>query len=109
MLTKEDLAALEATHKRIAHVIGPLGKDGKTAQWECVFRKPTRAEYKRFRSMVNTPGQGGDAGESLARSCVVHPAPEAFDALLEDYPAICEASAQDIGKLAGLFADESVK
>lgn len=103
MLTADAIAEFETTHKRIAHVIG------KDNAWECVFRKPTRAEYKRFRSMASNPSQQADAQEVLARSCVVYPTPVDFDALLEEYPAIAEACGGALGKLVGLAVDDSVK
>jgi hypothetical protein len=103
MLSKEDLQKLETDHKRIAHVVG------KNNAWECVFRKPTRAEYKRFRAMAHNSSTLPDAQENLARTCVVFPSPEGFDALLEDYPAIPEAAASEIGEIMGMAVDETVK
>lgn len=103
MLSEEELKTLEDTHKRVAHIVG------KNNAWEIVLRKPTRAEYKRFRSMATNETQKADAQETLARSCVVHPTREAFDALLEDYPAAADACASSIMELVGLVTEESTK
>ena len=103
MLTDEQLADLEAQHGRIARV------RGQSNTWEVVFRKPSRAEYKQFRGRVNNPQLAADAQEQLARQCVVHPSKEAFDALLEDWPAIPEAASKAFSALMGLAVDEDLK
>jgi len=103
MLSKEEVSKLEVDHKRVAHIVG------KNGAWEVVLRKPTRAEYKRFRAMAANEMQRADAQETLARSCVVFPPPAAFDALLDDYPAAADACADAMMDLVGLHTDESVK
>lgn len=137
--TLERLAELEAQHGRIAHVRGksePVGKyaallaasrGGPTngageevAPWEAVFRKPTRGEYKAFRSRAHNPSQKPEAQEILARNTIVwiSSAPTATSpqevgaalaTMLDDYPAIGEAAADAIGELAGIATDESGK
>ena len=102
-LTKEQVQEFEATHKRVAHL---RGKDG---DWEVVIRKPTRAEYKQFRSRTHNPAQVADAQEILARQCVVYPSRDAFDAMLEDWPGIPEAAGAAFGRLMGLAAEEDGK
>lgn len=102
MLTEDQIKELEAAHRRVAHV---YARD----QWEVVFRAPTRAEYKRFRSEINNPNTSADAQEKLARTCVVYPTREAFDALLEEWPAIPEACSKAFSRLMGLTAEEDVK
>jgi hypothetical protein len=91
-LTDEQFKALEAQYGRIGRIKSKAMKDGAPV-WECVFRKPKRAEFKQFRARAHNPAQRADAQEQLARQCVVHPSKEAFDALLEDYPAICDSEA----------------
>lgn len=103
MLTDEALKELETKYGRVARV---RAKDGS---WCVVFRKPKRAEYKRMRSMAHNPSQVSEAQEVLARATVVYPSAEAFDALLEDYPGIAEASAKALSELAGLSVDETEK
>ena len=102
-LSKEEIASLESTHKRVAHIIGRNGA------WEVVLRKPTRAEYKRFRSMLHNDAQKADATESLARTCVVYPSREAFDSMLDEYPAIGDAAGGVLGELVGFTADQMGK
>ena len=103
MLSTEEITALTATHKRIAHVIG------KDNAWEVVLRKPTRAEYKRYRGLIHGDGKA-EASEWLARAtCVYPPSPDAFDALLEDYPAIPEACGSKLGELLGLATEQAAK
>lgn len=114
-LTQEQIDALEATHKRIAHLRSKhtvKGPDGKLVpEWEVVFRKPTRAEHKRFRGMIHDEGQKADATEALARTLVVYPTREAFDALLEDYPGIADGKemGQAIMSLSGMAAETDAK
>lgn len=60
------------------------------ADYHCVFRRPTRGEYKRFRGMANNPAQKPDAAEMIARATVVHPSSGDFDKLLERRPGIPE-------------------
>lgn len=98
-ITDAEVQALEATHKRIAVV------RSKHGDWEVVFRRPNRSEYKRFRAAAaNNP----DAQEMLCRAIIVYPSKEAFDALLEDWPGIPEASAQAIMDLAGMQSREDL-
>lgn len=103
MLTQAEVEALEATHKRVAHL------KGTGDAWEVVLRKPTRAEYKRFRAMSHNPAQVAEAQEILARSTVVYPSKEAFDALLEDWPGIPEACGKAFTELSGIAHQEDVK
>lgn len=103
MLSDEQLSELEAKHKRVARV---RSKDG---EWEIVLRRPTRAEYKQFRTRSHNPGTVADAQETLARQCVVYPSREAFDALLEEWPAIPEAASGAFSRLMGLAIDDDSK
>lgn len=103
LITQEKLEELEAKYVRIAHIIG------KNQSWEVVFRKPTRQEYKMFRSNAGNDAKKADATEILCRSLVIYPTREQFDALLEDFPAICEASSPVLMDLCGLSVDQSGK
>jgi hypothetical protein len=114
-LSKDQLAELEEKHGRIAHVVGKAVSSFRepakapTPSWEVVYRRPRRAEYKLFRANANNPARKADALEILARQCVVHPPPEAFDALLDEYPAIAEASSDALMDLTSMSADDSGK
>lgn len=107
-LTDEALAELETKHKRIARVRGKANADG-SHPWEIVIRKPTRAEYKRFRSHVSNENTKADATELLVRAVVVFPTPDAFDALLEEWPAIPEAASEALLRLMGLAVEADLK
>jgi hypothetical protein len=102
-LSQQQIDEFEAQHKRIAHL------RGKDDTWEVVFRKPTRAEYRRFKSQINDPTQQSDAAEQLARQLVVYPSREAFDALLEDWPAIPEAASKAFLALSGMNTEADGK
>lgn len=103
MLTPDQIKSLEDSHKRIA-VVRHEG-----AEWCVVYRAPSRAEYKQFRSRINNPQTAPDAQEQLARQCVVYPSKEAFDALLEEWPAIPEASSKAFSRLMGLAVEDDSK
>jgi hypothetical protein len=106
MLTTNDLDKLRAEHPRgIVHLIG------KGDTWECVFRAPTRAEYKMFRANAHNPTRVADANDTLAIQTVVYPAREAFQAMLETYPGIPEAFASndELKALTGVAVEEGAK
>lgn len=102
--TDEDLANLEATHKRIGVV---THHDSKS--WCVVLRKPTRAEYKRFRSWINQPQKSDIAQEQLFKDTVVFPAKGEIEALLDEWPGIPEACGKMLAELAGMSAVEQGK
>lgn len=104
-ITKEEVAKFEEQHKRVAHLKG----SGDPAPWEIVIRKPTRIEYKQFRSMSHNPAQVAEAQEILVRKISVFPTGEALDALLEDWPGIPEACGKAVSHLSGISAQEDVK
>lgn len=90
MLSKDDLDKLREQYPQgIVHLVGACQK------WECVFRAPKRAEYKMFRANVHNSARVDMANETIAMQCVVHPSREAFDAMLDTFPAIPEMLAAD--------------
>lgn len=107
MLSKDDLDKFcEKYPDGIVHLVG---KDGR---WEAVFRSPTRAQYKMFRANAHNSARVSDANETLARQTVVYPAtPAEFDALLDRFPAIPEAMANDeeFRALTGVSVEEGAK
>lgn len=72
-----------------------------------VVRRPTRAEYKRFRALASDEDRRADAPEALLRNCVVWPDPTALEALLERYPAMGDTFAVELLKIAGSTKDTS--
>ena len=103
LLTDKQLEDLESQYGRIGHVVG------FRQAWEVVFRKPTRAEYKMFRSNASNDAKKADATEILCRATVVYPSKQEFDALLDDFCGICEASTPVLMELCGLKAEEMGK
>lgn len=103
MLSQEDITKLETEHKRIAVVKAAGG------EWQVVYKKPSRAQYKQFRSRINNADLAADATEQLARQLVVYPSAEAFDALLDEWPGIAEASSKALLHLSGMASDPDVK
>ena len=102
MIDQAKLTELEATHKRIAVCkSSKLRADGQP-EWMAVFRKPNRMEYKAYRAEANDESRKSDAAERLARRLVVLPTPEAFDAMVEDFPGIPEACQRALNELAGI-------
>lgn len=114
-LTAEKIEELRALHGRIEVVEGrkpaaTAGNPDPATPWAVVYKKPSRATYKRFRAMSHRPESIADAQEMLARACCVWPETAAgFDALLEDFPGIPEGSGKALGDLAGMSADETGK
>lgn len=103
MLSDEDLSKLAAEHGRIERVCG------KGGAWEVVYRAPKRGEYKRFRSLAHDPARKADAQEMLCLACVVFPSGPAYEALLDKFPAIPEASSDALGRLVGGETEEAGK
>lgn len=106
MLTTEQLNEFRAAHPNgIVHIIG------KGGAWECVFRTPTRNEYKMYRANAHNPAREADANETLAIQTNVYPGRDAFMALLERFPAIPEAfgSNEELRELTGISVEEGAK
>lgn len=108
-ITPEQIAELESTHKRVAHVHSTRTLSNGDWEWEFVARKPTRPEYKGWRAKLNNENTAPDATEQLIRRIVVCPTPEAFDAVLDDWPALAEAAVPAIKAMCGLDADHDRK
>ncbi len=115
-ISAEKLAELDAKYgaDKIAHVKAKRtrteGEGEATVTlpiWECVFRKPTRAEWKAYKRAVHDKAELPDAQENLARKCAVEPHHQEFDALLEDWPAIPEAAVKAFDVLLGMEIEAS--
>ena len=107
MLSSQELDKLRAENP--AGIVHLVAKDGK---WEAVFKAPNRAQYKMFRANNHNQARVADANEILARQiCIFPPTPEAFEALLDKFPAIPEALAQDeeFRAMLGISTDEGAK
>jgi hypothetical protein len=107
-ITQEQLDALEAQYKRIAHVKGRTERDG-APEWEVVFRAPKRSEYKMYKKNSFNEAAKADAQEILARQTVVFPSVADFDLLLDIFPGIPEAASRAFTRLAGMESNEAEK
>lgn len=108
-ISPEDIKTLEEKHgERIAHVKSRSSKDGAPL-WECVFRKPTRAEWKHYKRQCHLPAEVADAQETLSVKCVVFPDRAAFDALLNAWPAIPESCVDVFNELLGIGVEAQEK
>lgn len=104
MLTDEQLDKFKTDHGRIAHLIG------KGGGWEVVLRKPNRAEWRKFKADAANPSTASVAQENLCRVLAVHPPKgDAFEALLNEWPAIPEAFAGALHDLIGMSVEETGK
>lgn len=105
MLTKDDLDKIRAQYPDIIHLVGAGGR------YECVFRAPTRGEYKMFRANCHNDARKADANEILARQIVVVPPAAEFERLLDRFPAIPEALASndEFKAMTGVTAEEGAK
>lgn len=106
MFTQADLDKFRADHAQgIVHLVG------KNGAWECVFRAPSRNEYKMYRANVHNPARIADASDTLAIQTVVSHSREAFLALLEKFPGIPEAlcASDDLKELTGTAVEEGAK
>ena len=123
-ITTEQLDEFDSLHDgRIVHAWqAPIPRRKPApegaAEWECVFRVPTRRELQMFLQQIDSGASLATramAPESLARACVIAvagaegDAKQAFDALLERYPGIPQRVATDLAKLAGFDAGDIEK
>jgi hypothetical protein len=105
VLDLEALAALEDEHgfERVFSTVIGGWKPGEGSATLVVARLPKRSEsiYKRFEQTIHKAKQGttafGDAGDVLARSCIVYPSEKEKPEL---YAATMELAAGILGKVA---------
>ena len=104
MLTDEQIATLEAQYKTIAVVRNPRSDE------MVVLRKPTRAEYKMFRSNANNPQKHESAQETLVRQIAVYPDAAGLERLFDgEWLALDQACGKALVALLGTTGDESLK
>jgi len=93
-LPQETVDELTKKHGEIS-VIRYLDRD-------VVLRKPTAAEYKRFRAISFNEKKRDVALETITRDTMVHPSGAEVDALFERYPAVGEAVGPEALRMVGL-------
>jgi hypothetical protein len=92
----EALARLEAEHGRVAD--GKLGVV-VTRLGRVVLKPPHRVKFRQFAD-VKEPNS--DDIEGLVRPCIVHPGGPAFDAILDQLPAVLTLCGNAVTRLAGI-------
>lgn len=103
-MTKDELETIAEPHGGVDNV-----RAVETARGTAVFRKPSRAELKRAAqkgAFDPKMRDNLDAGDTLARACVIHPSRETFDAWIEDKPATPILCLGPLLELAGLVSQE---
>jgi hypothetical protein len=81
--------------------------DGK--EFVVYARRPSRAEYKRFRADINNEKKQAGAVEMLLSSCILHPNTAAFQAILEEAPGLSETFGEELLKVCGLAVSADSK
>lgn len=72
---------------------------------EILVKPPSRAEWSRFRAMVNEDGQRPQAMRTLLLNCILEPSRGDFEAgPLSTYPGLSESFGADLVKMAGVNA-----
>lgn len=75
----------------------------RTKPLAVLLREPKRGEYKMWRAASHDPKKVADAQEVLFRQiCVFPETPGELEQLLDQWPAVAEASSEAISKLTGL-------
>jgi hypothetical protein len=92
MIDDSTIQVAKTRHGEVVHLEG--------AGEEILVRRPTRADWMRFRKLGMGPKRHL-AAERLLRDCCVHPALDALDALLERRPAAAESFVERLLELAG--------
>lgn len=83
---------LEEEHGTIASVSVACFVAGQPTQ--AYLKTPTGLQYKKYKQQINSAAIRKDsksiieAGEALAQSCWLYPAPEAREAMLEAFPGL---------------------
>lgn len=65
------------------------------------FRRPTRADYKRFKMEVMNEKTKATATDNLAFSCLVHPERTDFNAIVDRWPSLIETASVGLVEMIG--------
>jgi len=90
---------LKSKHGSAVHIHIPA--DDFDDELDIVVKRPPRAEWKRFRTMLFNDEQKPEALETLACACVIYPEAADFKKLLVDRPALAEKVGGQCSDLAG--------
>jgi len=102
MLEETQLESLKERHGEI-FLVEIL--EGETL----AFRRPSRAEYKRFKAQALDDHKRIEADEQLVRSVVVYPEGAELEALLDRKPALATSLAGEVLEVAGAVQGLQVK
>lgn len=103
-ISDDDLQKLKAANPRgtLTRLVGPAEADEGACD-DYVFRVPTRQDFNAYKAHQKKSllGQAApDAASSLARTCLLFPSKDEFDALRERAPAIAEDLGEDLVEAA---------
>lgn len=99
MLDEKAVEDLKAKHGSAIRIYIPETKFDE--EIEIFVKKPSRAEYKRFRAMLVNVEEKADALETLALACVIHPEPADFKKMLNDRPALADKVGGQLSDFCG--------
>lgn len=105
-IDEQTLESLKAKHGSVLHLkfFDPNDEreeKDRTPAAEIVVKRPSRAAYKRWRSMIVDDAKKADAVETLMKDAVVHPTLPEWEAMLDEYPALPETFGGEVLKLLG--------
>lgn len=100
-ISDEKFAELESAHGEIVAVHTVLG--------ECAFKRPSRADYKRYMSLLFNEKTRDQAQEVIVRACVIHPSKDEFNKMLDTAPGIATSCSGPVLELAGQVAEPEVR
>jgi hypothetical protein len=98
-LTEEKIAELKERHGEGQLVA--ITVDSSTGE-QVVIRRPSRAEWKKFRAHGSDDKRRQHAPENLVRECSVFPDVDRLNALLDRYPGLVETLTIELVQLAGM-------
>ncbi len=70
-----------------------------------IVKRPPMATFRKYQ---DSKANASEAASAFVRPCVVHPAQDAYDRLLNEYPALLTRLTKACAKLAGYRDDEKL-
>ena len=92
---------LKAAHGSGLHLIEHDGV-------EVVAKRPGGPQYRRWKQLTLDEKRRIDAGATLVRDCVVHPAAAELQALIDERPGLVDTFAGKLVELAGASQEATV-
>lgn len=107
-LPEKDAADTILEKLQAIHGAGNVAGVNTMAGW-LFFRKPKKAEFDRFISMIMDEKQKPKGLEALSLVTMVHPGRDAYVTMLNDLPGLSITVADAIQELAGVTEKAEVK